>query len=175
MISTAHMVDDNSIIDNVCQLCQFRADTETVLEMHIVKFHAFKCTDCELIFQSSELLKVHESTAHKEPIFPCTLCQFTAYNESSLINHKHQFHQVNQEPFKCHDCDYKTYSVSEVEDHRRSEHRESVFIEQMVHQQSILAKEFVAFKDDLTQMLNRVIDDHNVIKQELFILRQNRP
>ena len=126
-----------------CQLCNYEAKSQDDLGLHIIENHAFQCESCRMIFQSNELLLLHIKVIHKQRVF------------------------------KCQKCDYSSDNSHHVEEHTKSVHTNSAILEYLTCQQDALSHAFKNFKEDLTGILKKIMDDSNDVKQELFILRQD--
>ena len=175
--ATNHEVNSSIVQENnVCQLCDFGAITVDELESHIIRCHAFKCERCDMIFQSMELLQVHRVSIHDNLTFKkCSLCDFESENESILSQHRNTMHSQNGVTLSCSQCEHIALSINDKEDHMQAKHSQNSVLEQVVLQQSVLSQAFSIFKEDLTAVLNKIFEDNNAIKQELFIIRQNDP
>ena len=125
-----------------CQLCSYEAKNQEDLSLHIIENHAFQCKNCRMIFQSNELLELHMRAIHKAHVF------------------------------KCHECDYCSENSKDLEEHIRDVHRSPKILEYLTQQQDALSHAFASFKVDLTEILKKIMDDNNEVKQELFILRK---
>ena len=83
-------------------------------------------------------------------------------------------HKINTEVIECPFCDFKTISMQGYKDHVDSAHVELAMFGHLTGSQNDLSQSFEKFKNELKKVLNVIIEDHNVIKQEMFILRQNK-
>ena len=59
-------------------------------------------------------------------------------------------------------------------DHIECDHIEFAMLASVVANQADSKDNFERFKGELTSILNKIIDDQNIVKQELFIVRQNK-
>ena len=86
-----------------------------------------------------------------------------------LIN----YHENNMETVQCQHCDYKAADLKTITDHIETDHQEFALLNHLARNQTYVSQAFDTFKDELTNVLNKIIDGHNSIKQELFIFRQS--
>ena len=201
-IETEH-VETEAVSDSpkfMCQLCDFVGGSTDYLEKHIVDNHVYPCEVCpSLYFQSLELLTNHlkthqENIAHEcnkcnskfdqkshlenhmcviSPEVNCDQCGFKAESVSELVNHLLRIHNNNSELIQCQHCEYKAIDMKKINEHFEADHLEFVFMGQIDANQNAVSQNFEKFKMELTKILNTIIEDHNVIKQELFIQRQD--
>ena len=61
-----------------------------------------------------------------------------------------------------------------MKEHLDKDHIELAYLSEVSESQRDLGNKFECFKKELTDILNVIIDDHNAIKQELFIQRQDK-
>ena len=52
------------------------------------------------------------------------------------------------------------------------DHIEFAMLASVTASQSEMRSDFEVFKGELTNVLNKIVDDQNILKQELFIIRQ---
>ena len=60
-----------------------------------------------------------------------------------------------------------------IKEHVETDHMEFVLLRNVSENQLEVSRNFEVFKGELTNILKAIIEDHNAIKQELFILRQD--
>ena len=104
----------------------------------------------------------------------CDQCGFRSSSINELITQILDKHKKHPEIIECQHCDYKALTLENFKDHIAFDHVENSVIGHLVSGQKRMAANFESFKTELTSILNALIDDHNVIKQELFILRQEK-
>ena len=92
---------------------------------------------------------------------------------NDLIKHILNVHEMNKETIQCNFCEYKAYNRNAVRDHVEAEHLNKLLLNHMTYQHNELTSAFKGFKEDLIEVLNKIVEDHNIIKQELFIIRQS--
>ena len=73
---------------------------------------------------------------------------------------------------KCNFCSYETNVKEELEDHMNQEVYK--IFSNLVKSQSLICDKIDKLQRDLSESLGKVTDDNLVIKQELFILKQNQ-
>ena len=72
-----------------CEVCDFNADTESELSIHMTEVHApytkFNCEQCEVEFDSEVLLNKHIEDNHE--VFKCSMCDTETATNELLENH----------------------------------------------------------------------------------------
>ena len=64
--------------------------------------------------------------------------------------------------------------MQSIQAHIDKDHVEFSLLDYIANNQVDMSKNFEKFKGELTSVLNTIIDDQNVIKQEIFISRQTK-
>ena len=157
-------------IGSNCQVCDFTAISVELLDQHILANHTFACDQCTTCCQSSDALLKRMET-----------------------------HTINENPkhIECRYCDFKTLKKQLTYDHIECDHIEFAMLASIVTNQADSKDNFEKIKNELNNILNIIIDEHNsmrqnrcekdeilskmqkvlldneIIKQELFILRQD--
>ena len=187
-----------------CRACNFCCESQDELGIYIVSLHAFPCDKCQgSIFQTPELLAKHNISHHQIQPCRCDKCGDTFCNIDSLkehicryseigqntncgqcdykgksvndfITHLLKTHKKNPEMIECEHCEYRSLSVQSYNEHLQADHEEFTILGNLVSNQNGLNNNFETFKAELTDILNIIIQDSNVVKQELFILRQEK-
>ena len=91
---------------------------------------------------------------------------------SDLVTHLLRLHIRNVELIECQHCEYKAIDKNQFQNHIETYHWELSFMAHIASNLDAVSQNFEKFKGELTNILNVIIDDHNVIKQEMFINRQ---
>ena len=145
-----------------------------MLQNHIISYHAFPCEQCLMLFQSPALLAKHKESHVPVPNFNCDQCDFKSNNTADLNTHIKNTHSPRIEAIECRHCDFRAVDKQNMDDHIECDHMEFAMMKRLTANQNGLHKNIEQFKEELTNILNIIIDDHNVIKQELLCLRQKK-
>ena len=197
-----HMETEHEVGNYKCLACNFCSESQDELGIHIVSLHAFPCDKCQsTIFQTPELLASHNVSHHQSQPCRCEKCGETFYNRDTMNEHMRQHYEIGQdtncgqcdykgksvndfithllkthkknpEMIECEHCEYRSISVQNYNEHLQTDHEEFTILGNLVSNQNGLNNNFETFKTELTDILNTIIQDSNVVKQELFILRQ---
>ena len=103
----------------------------------------------------------------------CNQCEFKCYDVKIFITHTLDVHGNNTEVIKCQHCEYKAIDKETMYEHIDTDHMELTLLGHITENQATLANKFESFKGELTDILNVIIDGHNAMKQEMFIMRQH--
>ena len=199
-----HMETDHAGKNFKCLACEFCCGAEEDLGVHIVTKHAFPCYKCEnVVFDTQDLLSEHNILYHKSrpqkcdkcgedlhqnedmkehvcrsvmtgPKTYCEQCEFRGDTVNDFITHLLTEHSRNPEVIECQFCDFKTFGSSDFDKHVENDHQELALIKHLISNLKRSEENFETFKVELSNTLNKFIDSLNVIKQELFILRQGK-
>ena len=165
-----------------CMLCGVAFQTSQELQEHITEDHTFSCSKCpSTIFQSNELLSQHNATCHS-PIKKtltkpteetyCNQCGYKGRNVNEFNAHLLKEHDV-KDLIQCRYCEKKFINAKAIQDHIEIDHVKYAMLDLILGNQKIMDENLITFEKRLTNVLNGILGDQNVIKQELFILRQN--
>ena len=102
----------------------------------------------------------------------CEKFPYVSKSLEDVINHMKEDHKEKKE--KCEFCVFQAESRDEMTDHIYDKHEDMGVLNALAQQQRYVAESFDLFKKELTTVLNGIIDGHNAIKQELFIIRKNQ-
>ena len=118
-------------------------------------------------------MKNHTCVAGKN--IDCEQCDFKADTVSVLVTHILGTHEnkSNPEHIECPHCEVRVQNKQQMKDHIEKDHWELSFMSYIISNLENLTRNFESFKTELTDVLNVIINDHNVIKQELFVHRQD--
>ena len=120
------------------------------------------------------MLKSHISNYHQVVINECDQCDFKTDFVKDFVKHILKAHKHNTEIILCPHCDYKAFDIQTINEHLENDHVELSLLGHVAANQNAASKNFDKFKDELTDILKAIIQENISIKQELFILRQNK-
>ena len=159
-------------VTNNCHICGQSFKAMTDVETHIATEHVdvgvIKCSPCQFSTKSQAEFDIHTAAKHT---FTCDQCQVKFYTMDLLSVHRSSVHTIDM--VECPYCDYKAPSVQRMKDHIEVDHAQFAFLGHITEKQSSLNVKFDKFKEDITNILKTIVEDHNAIKQELFIRRQS--
>ena len=162
--------------DYRCSICNLVTESQEELYNHKVSEHKHKCGNCTQTFESSELLTEHQQNYHMNFTIGsqtnCDQCDYKGDTVNEFITHLLLTHK-NEMLFDCPYCKFKTNNKEEHKEHIEVNHVEFAMFGHIAMNQDTLTNSFEHFKKELTDILNVIIDKHNSVKQELFILRQS--
>ena len=84
-----------------------------------------KCDQCDYKCETQIVLNEHKMTTHKGPRFDCEKCGASFLNNGSLTIHKLSKHEGIK--FKCDKCDFKTIEKTQLRRHKLSVHDKLLF------------------------------------------------
>ena len=135
---------------------------------------SYKRDECDDILHSNKNIEKHRALEHEaENGLICNQCGIICEDVKVLVAHILDRHGTNAEVINCPHCDYKAIDKETVYMHIDTAHLELTLLGNITQNQTVLADKFETFKDELTNILNVIIDGHNGMKQELFIMRQH--
>ena len=171
-IETHHQINS----DFKCSVCNFAASSQYSLDNHMEETHVHKCDKCTQIFQSYESLTKHQPTHQTDYTIEsqtnCDQCDYKGNTATEFITHLLETHK-SENLLECSYCEFKTNNREEHKKHIEAKHVDFAMFGHIAMNQDALTNNFEHFKTELTSILNVIIDSHNTMKQELFILRQN--
>ena len=149
-----------------CEQCDFTAVSLVELLEHMVEVHTQTMKDhLAHIKQSSpevSSIPVPETSGIK-----CDQCDVQAENVSAMINHIRAKH-CNFIP--CNFCDFEAHNHGDLKSHMYEKHPEVVMIHTMSDQMNIISETFGRFEN----MFKIILDNQNIMKQELFIVKNKQ-
>ena len=138
--------------------------------MHVSSNHRqITCDNCHvtidtLIDAASHTCHLHNNTVENQE-----------ESESVSIN------TVDESLFTCEACESNSKNQDEVKQHKEKTHVDNNVLQQVVSSQSELGNDFGIFKNDMLSLMKSILNDNtaikhelNEVKQELFILRQDK-
>ena len=120
-----------------------------------------------------EMMSINHICCEKEDT-NCKQCNFKGNDIKAFVTHIINAHGNNSEVIHCPHCDYKSIDMETMKDHIETVHLELALLGHITGNQDTLNKNFDKFKTELTTALNAIIEGHNAMKQELFIMRQKK-
>ena len=148
-------------IEVQCDQCEYKCYLNIQLKKHKNTVHGlqradmsaapfsepFPCEWCGLVFSDFSLLKEHVSSYHAPPSTKCRYCSFTCEDKDMFQNHMIESHE------------------------------EYVILHTMASQIDQATDKFVefdTFKTDVLNVMNKLLENQNAMKQELFLVRNNK-
>ena len=153
-----------------CEICKFKTQTRDDLENHKILQHG-RIAEFEAV--NNEDLTQHRQEHSEKRNIKCNQCDSQYQDTKSFITHLLNEHSNNSEVIQCPHCDYRSLDIGSLDFHIENDHVELALLGHISENQTMLSKNFETFKTELTPLLNKFIDGHNAMKQELFIMRQN--
>ena len=115
----------------------------------------------------------HNKPSYTEP-FPCEVCGLVLANFNLLQEHMNTQH--SQAQHNCRYCDFRGGDAELFESHLVESHEEYVILHSMAKQVEDLSDRFTQFehlKLELSTVLKSLFDNQNIIKQEMFVIRND--
>lgn len=115
-----------------CKFCDYQCGRRNRLLNHLSAIHdektPFHCDGCDAKFGTSQLLRQHKQTVHrnrnqrpKEPAFVCLICKKAFVFANALSRHSLEVHGTGQ-AYQCLICDKKYTCRKGLADHVRIQH-----------------------------------------------------
>ena len=175
-VETEHEQNIPCIEEYKCKACAYGALSKEQLEMHIVSTHSFPCKQCnEMFTQNTYLTHLETHTKPKQQMESarCDECNFESSSVKEFVTHLMEGHNTKTVTYTCSFCDYSTVEKEALEEHMENSHEMITVLKGLARNQIYVSQSFDNFKDDILSAFQKINDDHNNIKQELFILRQD--
>ena len=153
-----------------CEVCKLKCQTSSDLETHKKAEHGGK-SECNQLSKDDFMEHLQEHSEKRN--IKCNQCDSQFRDTQSFITHLLNVHSNDIEYIQCPHCDYKSLDMISLDFHIENDHVELALLGQINENQTTLSKNFDIFKTQLTPLLNKFIDGHNKMKQDLFIMRQN--
>ena len=184
---TIEQLDNHIMVTHTftCNQCQSTGPSRTFQSAELLLAHktskhgekenAKECKQCRTSFSHEATLKNHICNNHEvNTETKCNQCDFKCNDVTAFITHILNAHRNNSEVVHCPHCEYKSIDMESMNNHIETDHVEIALLGHVAANQTAMSKNFEKFKGELTNILNVIIEDHNAIKQELFIHRQNK-
>ena len=107
--------------------------------------------------------------------FSCEICGLVLANFNLLQEHVAHLHKTTSE--HCKYCDHTVENREALQTHLIEAHEELVILHTMANQVNQLddgAKHFETFKIEVMSLLKSMYENQNVMRQELFLIRNNQ-
>ena len=177
---TEHEVETSERETFKCQICTYVGQSHGDLELHTVGTHTFPCQLCKEVFTNVSRLNDHRKTHFKENEEPtpqqaperCDQCEFESKSVKEFVTHLLEKHRNNLMSYKCSFCDYATTEPKALDEHMVKSHDMIAVMYGLAENQLNVQNSFDKFKEEVANAFKRINEDHNLIKQELFMLRQ---
>ena len=178
------------IFDSLIDLERHDKTEHGTSQVSIPNASHYSCSKCSITFQNQESVTKHmEYHSQEEAVGTrtyCDQCDYICVNVADFISHIQTTHE-NPELISCRHCNYKALNKDKLYDHIENDHIEYAMLASVTAGQEKMETNFNQFKGELTDVLNKIfntinkinenqtkiINDQNVIRQELFILRQS--
>ncbi len=107
-------------LDSECCICDFIADTECQLSLHIKQIHPqerlYRCTKCSKAFNTYNDRDSHYYVVHRTKSVLCNLCDYTTANEYKIAKHI-MIHSSSK--LSCDRCDVELNSCKALREHTK--------------------------------------------------------
>ena len=168
-------------IENKCLACNYTSATEDELKMHIVSAHAFPCEVCKVVFSNPGDLNNHVMTHEIEQGVPlelektkCDQCDFETNMVKEFVTHLLEKHRNEDNcEYKCSFCEFRTNVKENLDSHIVNYHDVIGVLNGLAENQMNISQSIGRLKEEVVNALSKIIEDNNILKQELFILRQS--
>jgi hypothetical protein len=163
-----------------CPKCKFSGNKSELVK-HLKQKHGRKhvCEECETNYMDVKTLKLHIQTKHENPSpiepFPCDLCGLVLANFNLLQQHVKEHTPVK---FSCQYCDSTEGNQESLQCHMIKAHNEIAILCNMAKPMDKLTDNFASFenfKSELSSVLKSLFDNQHILKQEMFLIRNNQP
>ena len=122
---SVHEKSKHQGIRHPCDQCKYSGITVSALKYHIRAEHEgikFDCeeSECDMQFNSKQLLKIHKDVKHNGIRFHCNDCNYQAPNKFILSDHIQIVHM--KIPYPCNLCDFQAKRKRSLQHHNITEH-----------------------------------------------------
>ena len=170
----------NSDVCSNCPNCKF-SGSKSELDKHLKSKHGRKheCKECGIHFMDINTFKLHVKKTHEKPSaiepFPCEVCGLVVANFNLLQQHMKEHTPVE---FNCQYCDFMAGDQESIQYHMFESHNEIAILCNMAKQVDKLTdgfESFEKFKLEISNTLKSLFENQNILKQEMFLIRNNQP
>ena len=173
-----HMEQHREFMQFECEVCSEKFQIEHQLKKHINNNHSEireePTVNCNEKSRQPRLFKNHDKTQHgASKSANCSLCNLTYEDTKALANHIWEEHSDNIEIIQCPHCEFQS-DMKTMDIHIENDHVELALLGHISENQTILSRNFETFKKELIIPLNKIIESHNSMSQDLVTLRQNK-
>ena len=148
-----------------CDACNYTGNGEE-LRAHVDKLHEV-CEICGSVCTDKNSLTDHMKTQHD--FFTCEICSTFFGNFLSLKEHLENLHSLHI----CEACGLRFISLEALKTHTIEEHEELVVLHTMASQVNDMHGSDSPFQVEVMKLLQKLLDNQNTIRQEIFLLRTN--
>ena len=165
-----------------CEECEKCSAERVSFDIHNEVYHrtpdSYNCDRCEKTFKVQNQLNNHSCHTRAPQNIFCEKCPFISKSIDDIINHMKKSHKGEE---KCEFCDYVAQTRDDMTDHIYTKHEDMGLLNVLAQQQKYVTEGFDLFRDEMSEVLKNLIqvvlglrDGQNIVKQELFIIRQNQ-
>ena len=163
-----------------CSKCNFNGN-KSELDKHFKSKHSRKyvCEECGNTFMDPKTFKLHVQSKHEEtpPIepFPCEKCGLVLAIFYLLQEHVKEHTPVTMH---CQHCDFSAEDQESLQSHMFESHEGIAILCNTAKQVDKLSDSFASFehfKSEISNVLKSLFDNQHILKQEMFLIRNNQP
>ena len=111
-------------------------------------------------------LKNHSCNKHQgNKETECDQCDFRHETVTGLVNHFLTVHEHHPELIHCQHCEFKAFDLPTIKNHMEVDHLELSMLGLVAANQTVVGQNFDKFKEELTKVLNTIIEDQNAINR----------
>ena len=165
-----------------CEECGKCSAEKVSFDLHNAINHeqtnVYTCEQCEKTYEGISNLQNHHCDPRQPQNIHCERCPFISKSLDDIITHMKEQHRGRE---KCEFCDYIAETREDMTDHIYTKHEDLGILNMLGQQQKYCTESFDMFKDEmsvviksLSQVVLELRKGQNIMKQELFILRQNQ-
>ena len=151
-----------------CSKCDYKTKNQNDLDVYIIDNHAEPGP-------GPIEREQHEENLSQKAEIKFDQCDFVATGVPEFIKHIRNGHMHQGE--NCKYCDYLAASKHELKNHMNEVHSGVEMIYTMAKQVNDLSESFGSFetfKSEIGNTLKLILENHNSIKQELFVIRNKQ-
>ena len=178
-LSKGEIQIEASELCSTCSHCSFNGN-KTEMEKHLKSRHAKKldCEVCGNCFVDDKTLNNHIQAKHArspevDP-FPCERCGLVMATFPLLQEHVNIHHKSIT--MQCKYCGFSSENEESQQEHLITNHEEYVILHTMAKQVDTLTDSSSSsdnFKADVLATLRTILENQNIMRQELFLVRNN--
>ena len=175
--------------NHVCPFCEIVTDTLEALRVHFEKNHTEAqheelhiCSKCS--FSGSQTaLNSHISEMHTPSNLTCDYCHLVVDNDVLLREHLMNNHSTVKTAStdtieeSCEYCEFKANSKESIREHMVTNHENVVIMHTMAAQVDRMTDDmenFKTVKTEVTDLIHSFREFQNMVKQELFLIRNTQ-
>lgn len=115
-----HKIQKVKQLNCKCDQCDYKCETQIVLDQHKITTHKgprFDCEKCGASFFNNGSLTIHKLSKHEGIKFKCDKCDFKTIEKTQLRRHKLSVH--DKLLFQCDMCDFKCTQEFKIQEHNK--------------------------------------------------------